>query len=375
MIPIPKAFSASYAQARVKFLEAAATVGAQIASHKHPLPGREGEQLALDTALDGDAHSERLLIVSSACHGVEGFCGSGVQVFALRDAEWRTKAREAGVAVLYIHALNPYGFSHLRRVTQENVDLNRNFHDFSQPLPVNEGYRRAHPLLLPEQWPPDAANQASVQAFIEREGLPAWQAAVSGGQYEFADGLFYGGRAPTWSNQTLRRVLAEHAAHARQIAWIDLHTGLGPNGVGERIWAGRDDAVAIARARRWWGDQVTSFYDGSSTSAPLTGLMWTAIHDAAPQAEYTGIALEYGTEPIPEIIDALRGDHWLALHPEAPAELAAQIKARLKRAFYTDTDAWKGQIVSQARQALFQAVDGLSDSRTSTTVPDGLEST
>ena len=375
MIPIPKAFSASYAQARVKFLEAAATVGAQIASHKHPLPGREDEQLALDTALDGDAHSERLLIVSSACHGVEGFCGSGVQVFALRDAEWRTKAREAGVAVLYIHALNPYGFSHLRRVTQENVDLNRNFHDFSQPLPVNEGYRRAHPLLLPEQWPPDAANQASVQAFIEREGLPAWQAAVSGGQYEFADGLFYGGRAPTWSNQTLRRVLAEHAAHTRQIAWIDLHTGLGPNGVGERIWAGRDDAVAIARARRWWGDQVTSFYDGSSTSAPLTGLMWTAIHDAAPQAEYTGIALEYGTEPIPEIIDALRGDHWLALHPEAPAELAAQIKARLKRAFYTDTDAWKGQIVSQARQALFQAVDGLSDSRTSTTVPDGLEST
>ena len=375
MIPIPKAFSASYAQARVKFLEAAATVGAQIASHKHPLPGREDEQLALDTALDGDAHSERLLIVSSACHGVEGFCGSGVQVFALRDAEWRTKAREAGVAVLYIHALNPYGFSHLRRVTQENVDLNRNFHDFSQPLPVNEGYRRAHPLLLPEQWPPDAANQASVQAFIEREGLPAWQAAVSGGQYEFADGLFYGGRAPTWSNQTLRQVLAEHTAHARRIAWIDLHTGLGPNGVGERIWAGRDDAVAIARARRWWGDQVTSFYDGSSTSAPLTGLMWTAIHDAAPQAEYTGIALEYGTEPIPEIIDALRGDHWLALHPEAPAELAAQIKARLKRAFYTDTDAWKGQIVSQARQALFQAVDGLSDSRTSTTVPDGLEST
>ncbi|MBK6869260.1 MAG: M14 family metallopeptidase [Burkholderiales bacterium] len=375
MIPIPKAFSASYAQARVKFLEAAATVGAQIASHKHPLPGREGEQLALDTALDGDAHSERLLIVSSACHGVEGFCGSGVQVFALHDAEWRDKAREASVAVLYIHALNPYGFSHLRRVTQENVDLNRNFHDFGQPLPVNEGYRRAHPLLLPEQWPPDAANQAAVQDFIEHEGLPAWQAAVSGGQYEFADGLFYGGRAPTWSNQTLRRVLAEHAAHARQIAWIDLHTGLGPNGVGERIWAGRDDAVAIARARRWWGDQVTSFYDGSSTSAPLTGLMWTAIHDAAPQAEYTGIALEYGTEPIPEIIDALRGDHWLALHPEAPAELAAQIKARLKRAFYTDTDAWKGQIVSQARQALFQAVDGLSDSRTSTTVPDSPEST
>ena len=360
MIPIPQAFSARYAQARVKFLEAAATAGTRIASHNHPLPGRDGEVLAMDTALDGDEQSDRLLIVSSACHGVEGYCGSGVQVFALHDAEWRAKARDAGVAVLYIHALNPYGFSHLRRVTHENVDLNRNFPDFSQPLPVNEGYRRVHELLLPAAWPPDAANQAAVQTLIEREGLPLWQAAVSGGQYEFADGLFFGGQAPTWSHRTLRAVLAQHGGRAQQVAWIDLHTGLGPSGVGERIYAGRDDAAAVARARRWWGDEVTSIYDGSSTSALLTGLMWNAIYDAAPQAQFTGIALEYGTEPIPEIIDALRGDHWLALHPEAPAELAAQIKARLLRAFYTDTDAWKGQIVSQARQALFQAVDGLA---------------
>ena len=28
-----------------------------------------------------------------------------------------------GVAVLYVHALNPYGFSHIRRATHENADL------------------------------------------------------------------------------------------------------------------------------------------------------------------------------------------------------------------------------------------------------------
>ncbi len=362
MIPIPEAFSPSYAKGRVKFLEAAATAGMRIESFNHPLPGREGEQLAMDVALAGDPASERLLIVSSACHGVEGFCGSGVQVFALHDDEWRAKARDGGVAVLYIHALNPYGFSHIRRVTHENVDLNRNFQDFTQPLPVNAGYRRVQPLLLPESWPPDAGNRQAIQAFIDAHGVSAWQAAISSGQYEFADGLFYGGSAPTWSNQTLRRVLSQHASRARQIAWIDLHTGLGPSGVGERIYAGRDDADAVARARRWWGEQVTSIYDGSSTSALLTGLMWNAIYDAAPQAEYTGIALEYGTVPITEVLDALRGDHWLALHPMAPPELVAHIQARTLQAFYTDTDAWKGQIVSQARQALFQAVDGLTRS-------------
>lgn len=363
MVPIPQAFSASYAQARVKFLEAAASAGTQIESHRHPLPGRDGEVLALDVALDGDAQSERLLIVSSACHGVEGFCGSGVQVFALHDADWRQQARDAGVAVLYLHALNPYGFSHLRRVTQEGVDLNRNFHDFSRPLPVNAAYRRVQPLLLPPVWPPDAANRAAVQDFIDREGVTAWQAAISGGQHEFPEGLFYGGQAPTWSHQTLRGVLARHAGHARRVAWIDLHTGLGPSGHGERIYAGRDDASAVARARRWWdgggSTPVTSIYDGSSTSAFLTGLMWNAIYDECPQAEFTGIALEYGTVPVMEVIEALRAEQWLQLHPEADAALAAQIKARMRNAFYTDTDTWKGQVIAQARQALFQAVQGL----------------
>lgn len=356
MISIPESFSPSYAKARVKFLEAAATAGASIESFNHPLPGRESEQLALDVALDGDPLSKRLLIVSSACHGVEGFCGSGVQVFALHDTEWREKARTAGVAVLYLHALNPYGFSHLRRVTQENVDLNRNFHDFTKTLPHNAAYGQVHSLLLPDSWPPDDANRSATAAFIASNGLKAWQAAISGGQHEFPDGLFYGGNAPTWSNQTVRKVLRKYASHAAQVAWIDLHTGLGPQGVGERIYAGRNDAEAIRRARRWWGDGVTSIYDGSSTSALLTGLMWESIHEEAPQAEYTGIALEYGTEPITEILDALRGDHWLAKHPEAPSELAAQIKDRVKRAFYTDTDAWKGQIISQARQAMFQSL-------------------
>ena len=88
--------------------------------------------------------------------------------------------------------------------------------------------------------------------------------------------------------------------------------------------------------------------------------MWTAIYDAAPQAEYTGIAMEYGTQPVTDVLQALRADQWLALHPEAPPELAAQIKAQVLAAFYTDTDAWKGQIISQARQAMFEAVDGLS---------------
>lgn len=363
MISPHAGFSPSYARSRVLFLEAAAAAGMAIQSHNHPLPGREGETLAVDVALDGPTQADRLLIISSACHGVEGFAGSGVQVFAAHDEEWRAHARAAGVAVLYIHALNPHGFSHLRRVTQENVDLNRNFLDFKLPLPANPAYGELHPLLLPDQWPPTPANQAAVGAWIAEHGLQGFQAAVSQGQYAYADGLFFGGVAPTWSNHTLRQVLRTQGARAKHIAWIDLHTGLGPCGVGERIFAGRDDEAALARARAWWdgggATPVTSIYDGSSTSARLSGMMWCAIEDECPMARYTGIAMEYGTVPIETTIESLRGDHWLHLHPQASAELHSGIQRAMKDSFYIDTDSWRSQVIVQARQAMFQAVDGL----------------
>ena len=360
MSSIQNAFSKSYAEARQKFLDAAQDAGLPVQSNYHPLPGRDGESLAMDVVREGPVDARNLLIISSACHGVEGYCGSGVQVNALRDAAWRQAAREAGVAVLYIHALNPHGFSHVRRVTHENVDINRNFNDYRQPLPVNTAYREVQPLLLPEVWPPDAANAAAVDAFIAEHGMTTYQAAVSRGQHEFADGLFFGGRGPTWSNLTLRNVLREHGRACQRLAWIDLHTGLGPSGLGERIFACADDKAALARAKAWWGQGVTSIYDGSSTSAFLTGLMWSAIYDECPQAQYTGIAMEYGTQPMEKVMHALRGDHWLHKHPEASTALRQQIKQDLMDAFYVDTDTWRQQIVDQAMDAMQQAAKGLA---------------
>jgi hypothetical protein len=87
--------------------------------------------------------------------------------------------------------------------------------------------------------------------------------------------------------------------------------------------------------------------------------MWSAVEDECPQAQYTGIALEYGTVPWAETLFALRADHWLALHPEASADQAQHIRRELRRVFYTETDTWKLQILAQARQALAQGIEGL----------------
>jgi hypothetical protein len=352
-------FAQSYAEARSAFTAAAEAAGAVLHSHPHPLLGRDGEPLAMDVARCGPADAPALLIISSGCHGVEGFCGSGVQHALLQDAAFLAQARAAGVALLFIHALNPYGFSWWRRVTHENVDLNRNWQDYRAPLPANPAYDEIAHLLLPAHWPPSAENEAALADFVARKGERALQAAVTAGQYSHPQGLFFGGHNPTWSHQTLRHVLQDEATRCARLGWIDLHTGLGPSGHGERIFACRDDAAALARARAWWGADVTSIYDGSSSSSLLTGLMWGVAYDECAQAEYTGIALEYGTVPVPEVLLALRAEQWLENHPEAPAEQRVAIKRQFRDAFYTDTPVWKQRILEQGLAAAQAAVAGL----------------
>lgn len=352
-------FSSSYAQARQQFLLSCAQRGLAVSSRVHPLPGRDNETLAIDVCRVGSPSARNLMVVSSGCHGIEGFCGSAVQLDLLADDSWHTLTDQPDLAVLYVHALNPYGFSWQRRVTHENVDLNRNFLDFSQPQPANAGYAAIADLLLPEQWPPSRLNTLKLLLFVARKGRKTLQTAVSSGQHSHPDGLFFSGTAPTWSNQQIREILREHARQCQRIGWIDVHTGLGPLGVGERIYKGAGNAEDMARAKAWWGPQVTNSFDGSSTSAHLRGTLDLAVMEECPQAEYNGLTLEYGTQPGPQVLQALRAEQWLQRHPRSGSDQHQQIKQQMREAFYVETDAWKRQVLEQSREVCRQTVAGL----------------
>jgi hypothetical protein len=360
--PIIDLFSASYAEARTSFLAAAANRGLSVDSWILPLEGAEGETLATDVVLDGPANASRMLVVISGVHGVEGFCGSAIQTGMLRLAASDRPALRGDTAVLYVHAVNPYGFSHLRRVTQENVDLNRNFVDFGKALPVNAGYAEIHDLLLPPQWPPTPEVEAGLHAYRERHGARGLQKAIGLGQYVHADGMFFGGLAPTWSNLSFRRILQRYTSRVRQLASIDIHTGLGRYGVGERIFASFDESQAVlARAERWWGP-LTSVTTGSSTSIPLTGPIQTALTEECAHAQHVGICLEYGTYANERVMAALRAEHWLHRHGSTVDDAqAAAIRHELRNAFYPDADDWKRLVWQQGQEACRQAIEGLQE--------------
>lgn len=354
-------FSSTYAEARIKFLETCEALDLTVEHHIYPERGSEGEELATDVTRFGPDNASHVLITMSATHGVEGFCGSGVQNGALRSGLYNDLPD--GFAVVLIHAINPFGFSWLRRVTHENVDLNRNHLDHTTHYPQNEGYELLRDAICPQQWSEDsqAATSTILDAYAQAHGPMALQGAISGGQFSHPEGLFYGGNTTTWSAHTMASVISKHTAGAHQVGFIDYHTGLGPYGYGELISDHGPGEPSHSRLREWLGaDQVTSTDDGSSASAPLVGVNSLCIAGAAPHANLAMVTLEFGTSPVTEVLDSLRADCWLHNYGDLNSDQGLAIKAEIRRCFYPDADDWKAMIWDRSRDTERKMIAGLS---------------
>jgi hypothetical protein len=356
-------FAGDYAAARRGFLGIAARYGAPVRSYANPLKGPTGEELATDTIWLGPKDATRVMVLTSATHGIEGFCGSGCQI------DWLLEGGPArlpdGVAALLVHAVNPYGFAWLRRVTEENIDLNRNGIDFAQPPPENAGYAELKDAFSPRELkgPIFAKAEAALAAWREKHGEVALRRARTAGQYIDPAGIYYGGTGPAWARRTLETIIADNGLAKRdQVAVIDYHTGLGRYGYGEPICGSRPGEPGQARARLWYGPSLTEPMLGTSTSVVIPGLTQYIWLREVGAERITFIALEYGTYPTSEVEAAVVEENWLHAHgkPDWGSEETRAIKAGLRRVFYPDTDDWKEMVLDRSRQVIRQTLGGLA---------------
>lgn len=355
-----ESFSADYGQARTKFVEAAKAQDGELQRIAHPARGPDGADLSMDIAWLGDRSASKVLVTISGVHGVEGFFGSGVQIEWLRRSENRRLPQDT--AALLVHAVNPYGFAWLRRPNEDNVDLNRNWIDFERPLPVNERYEEIAEDLCPSNWTAEtqAAAGARLSSWRERHGERAFMQAVMGGQWRHADGLSYGGAAPSWSRKVLTDVLKSYLGAAARIAIVDFHTGLGPHGYAEPIIHRRRDDPGFDRTRSWIGAAATSMYGGGSISAEIFGDGLNAIQALFPKAVVDAVALECGVQAPDKVGAALRADNWLHAHGDPTVPEAAGIKKLIREAFHSDSQMWQGMALGQGLAACRAALGGLS---------------
>lgn len=353
-------FAPSYAAARAAFRDACAASGLAIETRRHPLAGPDGAPIFMDVARIGADDARRVVFIASGTHGVEGFCGSGIQNYWLRNG--LAKRVPPGVALVLVHAVNPWGFAFLRRVNEDNVDLNRNFLDHSAPHPVNADYDDLYDALNPATLDETtvASGVAALQRFQSERGATAAYRALSGGQYRHPRGLQYGGVEAVWSNRVLRELWSQHAASAELAVNLDLHSGLGPCGVGLLLQTAREHSLEARLSKAWWPDVIRSEPAQGSDAALVSGLMGPAFSAANAHAATVAIVVEFGTREMLEVMLAVQADNWLHHHGVRDSAEGRAIGQRMRDAFFVEDDAWKEKICARADETLERALQGMT---------------
>jgi len=363
-MPDLSAFGKTYAESRGKFRDAARGCGAALAAYAHPgAKGPQGEELFLDVAVIGPQDASRVLLVGSGTHGIEGYSGSGAQVNWMRSGA--PKSLPADTAVVFFHAHNPWGFAHGTRCTEENVDLNRNFVDFSQPRPANPGYAEVHAHITPAEW--DDATVAGIFRWLDefraRVGEQAFSTAFNGGQYTHADGTFYGGAREQWSNGAILGALDAHLAKARKVAFIDLHTGIGP--YLEHIYLCFHPAgtPGYERARAWWGERAVNRQGVTHKAlAEYKGVLTDAVCTRLAKAETTAIVVEFGTRERREMQRACMAARWIQFEGKRDPGKAARLQADYVEAFFPADPKWRQAVLEQSQEFIDRGVAGVGAS-------------
>jgi hypothetical protein len=153
-------------------------------------------------------------------------------------------------------------------------------------------------------------------------------------------------------------LIRKYKLAARNLAVVDLHTGLGPYGYGEIICDHQPDSTGAKMAQQWYGDAVTLPYAGTSSSVPKLGLLDYAWH-AVMNEKSNYITLEFGTFSTMQLFEILLRDHQLWAETGNDHERKAHSRV-MRQHFCPDDIAWKEMVLFRARQVVKQALVGLS---------------
>lgn len=362
-------FSESYSEGREKFLNACAKAGLKVRSYVHPeRKGHDGGVLATDCAFVGPLDAKRIILASCGTHGLEAAAGAATILQWLEEGG--PSALPPGVAILFVHAVNPFGWAHASRGNEDGIDLNRNSIDFAAPPPENAAYSELHDLVVNADVT-EAGLEAFTAAFfdfVQRKGLAHAIHGASAGQYVHPDGLSYGGATLSWSCETMQAIARAYLSQAELVLMIDWHTGIGPFGEPFFIIDVPKTEPGYALAASWWPEHAIHSDDILEDATPgYTGLLTVGLRNAlarVSKAPFVGVVIEWGTYEVSAMLQALVMDNWLRTHRDLVGEpLFEDVRARLIERFYPSSPAWRESVLEQSRAIYAEAIAGVANWR------------
>ena len=370
-------FSNTYTQARKRFKDRAAKVGATITSYR--INSSYGDDYTIDVVILGKDNAPTL-VISSGVHGVEGFFGSAVQLALFERIH--EGILSSGIRFVFIHAVNPFGFSHLRRVNEDNIDLNRNFLKQEETYKgAPEGYHKLNRLLNPKSPPSYLEPFNLIAAYhILKKG---WQSrkpsesinikkiwgkgkkfikqAVAAGQYEYPDGLFYGGKGPSQSMKIVQEHCEKWIGSSQSIVHVDFHTGLGQFGNYKLLVNEKANSPHFTWYYDNFGPEFVESMARSTIAYQGKGLFGTWMQNHFKSKAYRFFVAEFGTYKDIKILKTLRKENRAHHYSAMDSSDYKLSRKKLKEVFCPPNISWRNKVIKSGLDIIDQAAKGLKN--------------
>jgi len=312
---------------------------------------------------------EKLLVINSGLHGIEGYTGSAIQSFFIQN---HLQNIPSSMGVLLIHGINAYGFKYHRKVTENNIDLNRNCviskEDFNTE---NKGYGEITDLIMPQK-PVDFSDMDNQLFFfrsmlnVAEKTMPVIKQATLQGQYEYRNGFYYGGKEYEPQIKSLQPLLTQIFTEYPVVLNIDLHTGYGERG-NMHLFINKPEDTTVLHA-------VETIFEGEKFDWGCTENFYTIkgcyvewANNLAPSSLCIPMALEFGTLNSQDIMGSVKSLQAMVAENQGKhngyktKDDEQQAKYMFNELYYPSSNVWRTQVISQADSIFTKIITNLSE--------------
>ena len=295
---------------------------------------------------------------------MEGFIGS-VMLDVFFEEIYPTLDTEK-TGILVVANVNPYGMKYLRRYNENNVDLNRNFIiDWDNfDLSSNKDYPEVKEFLQPEGKIGNALwHEAGFYVSLAKEALTKGADKVSDalltGQYEYPQGVYYGGNGDEKSTAYLKGVFEDCLdGEYENIVHIDIHSGYGPR-YNMVIFNSVYETMTEAETKKAFGYDYVISHDSESfyaTTGDTTDFFYRLAEKKNTDKGLFSTCFEFGTigDSFMDSILSLKytvdenRQHWYPTENKVSSQV---VHENYKELFYPTETQWREKTVEDFKTA------------------------
>jgi hypothetical protein len=326
------------------------------------VPSEINDDLSIDWCyIPAQKAKDKLLILNSGLHGIEGYTGSAIQKMFIEKILKQQLPDNMGV--LLLHGLNPYGFKYRRKATENNVDLNRNCLKGDEIFDIkNQGFAELTEFLMPSK--PVNINNFRNQFFylisiykIIQKSMPVLRQAALQGQYDFNKGIYYGGKDYESQIKTLKPFLIDKIEEYKMVLNVDLHTGYGERGTMHLfIDKPEDKTVAKGIEKIFEGSKID--WGSNEDFYTISGEYIVWANSLVPDVFCIPMCFEFGTLNSQKTFGSLKSMQIMILENQGAhygyknEKNETKVKHLFNELYYPSSTVWRSKVISDAYEMM-----------------------